>query len=133
YTIIGMQSEMDRRRIEAIGADPRKVTVFGNLKYDAAPSSRSVDRALAMFLDRWDPLWIAASTMPGEEELVLDAFKAVLKSHPNLKLLIAPRHANRFDAVAGIIQSTHLRMTRRTQLPSKGEGPLLPGEGGRRP
>src|SRR5262245_36284895 len=89
YTIIGMQSEMDRQRIEAIGADPRKVTVFGNLKYDLPVSARSLDSALVSSLRNFQPLWIAASTLPGEEELVLDAFAALLASRPNLKLMIA--------------------------------------------
>src|SRR5215510_11371817 len=108
YTIIGMQSEMDRQRIEAIGADPRKVTVLGNLKYDAVASSRSVDATLGTFLEDWNPLWIAASTMPGEDELVLDAYKQLLAGHPNLKLLLAPRHPERCDAVEAIVRARGL-------------------------
>src|SRR5262249_13445046 len=81
YAILGMQSELDRQRIEAIGADPRKVTVLGNLKYDAVASNGRVDNALAAFLDKWHMVWIAASTMPGEDELVLDAFEQVLRRH----------------------------------------------------
>jgi 3-deoxy-D-manno-octulosonic-acid transferase len=116
YTIIGMQSEIDRQRIEAIGANPQKVAVFGNLKYDAAPSGRSVDNALAALLRSWNPLWIAASTMPGEDELVLDAFKQVLTNHPDLKLLIAPRHPDRCDAVAQMIQKGGFCVARRSEL-----------------
>src|SRR5215470_12221401 len=116
YTIIGMQSETDRQRIEAIGADPRKVTVFGNLKYDAAAANGSVENALAAFLQNWNPLWIAASTMPGEDEIVLDALKLVLRNHPDLKLLLAPRHPDRFDAVAELVKKRNLQMVRRTQL-----------------
>jgi len=118
YTIIGMQSETDRQRIEAIGADPRKVTVLGNLKYDAAASSGVVENALGAFLKTWGPLWIAASTMPGEDALVVDAFKQVLRSHPDLKLLIAPRHTDRFDSVAELVKGRNLQMVRRTQLPA---------------
>jgi len=116
YTVIGMQSETDRERIEAIGADPRKVTVLGNLKYDAAASSGVVENTLAGFLNTWQPLWIAASTMPGEDELVLDAFDQVLRRHPDLKLLIAPRHTDRFDSVAELVKGRNLQMVRRTQL-----------------
>src|SRR5262249_8950057 len=103
YSIIGMQSQLDRERIEAIGADPRKVTVLGNLKYDTIASNRGLDPALANYLEQWNPLWMAASTMAGEEELVLDAFQDALKDHPDLKLLIAPRHPDRFDRVAELI------------------------------
>jgi len=116
YTILGMQSELDRQRIEAIGANPGKVTVLGNLKYDSAASSRHVDNTLSEFLTSWDPLWIAASTMPGEDELVLDAFQQVLKSHPHLKLVIAPRHADRFDAVAEIIKARGFEFARRSEV-----------------
>ena len=75
YTIMGMQSETDRQRIEAIGADPQKVTVFGNLKYDVASSAKPLDPGLVTFLDDWQQIWIAASTMPGEEEFVLDSYE----------------------------------------------------------
>src|SRR5262245_31304229 len=116
YTLIGVQSESDRQRIEAIGADPRKVTVLGNLKYDAVGSNGGVENALATFLKDWNPLWIAASTMQGEEEVVLDACDEIRKSHPTLKLLIAPRHAHRFDAVAEMIKARNQQMLRRTQI-----------------
>ncbi|MBI2149964.1 MAG: 3-deoxy-D-manno-octulosonic acid transferase [Acidobacteria bacterium] len=125
YTVIGMQSEMDRRRIEAIGADPEKVTVFGNLKYDAAGASRPVEPTLAGILESWNPVWIAASTMPGEEELVLDAFADLRASHPRLKLVIAPRHAHRFDEVEEIIKRRHVAYARRTRPDAAGDVLLL--------
>jgi len=125
YTVIGMQSEMDRQRIEAIGADPRKVTVLGNLKYDAVVSSRTMDSALAAFLRGWEPLWIAASTMPGEEELVLDAFQELRRDHSSLKLLIAPRHPARFNVVAEIIEKKGFDLVRRTHLAGSGNVFLL--------
>jgi 3-deoxy-D-manno-octulosonic-acid transferase len=125
YSVLGMQSEMDRQRIEAIGADPRKVTVLGNLKYDAVVSVRNVDDELATYLESRRPLWIAASTMPGEEELVLDAFQCVLKTHPELKLLIAPRHADRFELVEEIIKSRGIQYVRRSRLDGRGTVLLL--------
>jgi len=125
YTIIGMQSETDRRRIEAIGADPEKVTVFGNLKYDVIASSRPLDNALAGFLENWKLVWIAASTMPGEEEFVLDAFAELRKTHPDLKLVIAPRHANRFDDVEDSVKRRKVRCVRRTRLEPGGDVLLL--------
>ena len=125
YDIIGMQSEMDRRRIEAIGADPQKVLVFGNLKYDMIGASRPLDSALAGLLGGWKQIWIAASTMPGEEEFVLDAFAELRRSHPDLKLVIAPRHADRFDAVEQIIAGRRLNIVRRTQLPNNSASDVL--------
>src|SRR6185436_19477709 len=47
YTLLGMQTETDRERIESIGADGRKVTVFGNLKYDASHNAKALDPGLS--------------------------------------------------------------------------------------
>jgi 3-deoxy-D-manno-octulosonic-acid transferase len=116
FTMLGMQTEIDRERIESIGADGRKVTVFGNLKYDALDLDRALAPELSERLERLAPLWIAASTMPGEEEQVLDAFAQVRKQHQELTLLIAPRHPERFDAVERLIRSRGLACSRRTQL-----------------
>jgi 3-deoxy-D-manno-octulosonic-acid transferase len=125
YTVIGMQSEMDRERIQAIGADPRKVTVFGNLKYDLPVSARPLDAALAVSLRNLQPLWIAASTLPGEEEMVLDAFAALRSSRPELKLMIAPRHADRFNSVEEIIKRRGFACNRRSHLSRNGSAPVL--------
>src|SRR5947208_6272461 len=122
---MGMQSELDRRRIEAIGADPQKVIVFGNLKYDVIRSSRPLDNALANLLGSWNQVWIAASTMPGEEEFVLDAFAGLQKTHPDLKLVIAPRHADRFDTVEAIVKRRRMTCVRRTRLGADGDILLL--------
>src|SRR5262245_16338192 len=104
YAVIGMQSETDRQRIEAIGADPQKVTVFGKLKYDILTSSRPLDGMLARFLENWTQVWIAASTMPGEDELIADVFVRLRKDYPALKLVIAPRHPHRCDVVEGLLK-----------------------------
>jgi 3-deoxy-D-manno-octulosonic-acid transferase len=125
YTIIGMQSDTDRRRIEAIGADPSKVTVFGNLKYDVVSTSRPVEPLLARVLQCWQQLWIAASTMPGEEELVLDSFVELRKNHGGLKMVIAPRHADRFDAVEAILKQRGLRFIRRSRLNQFSDGDMI--------
>ncbi|HEY2383866.1 MAG TPA: 3-deoxy-D-manno-octulosonic acid transferase [Terriglobia bacterium] len=116
YSIIGMQSELDRERIEAIGADPQKVTVFGNLKYDVAPRSGTVKTELVHLLEGWKKVWIAASTMPGEEEFILDAFRQVRTLHPDLRLVIAPRNPERFDAVDEMLKRSGAEAIRRTEV-----------------
>ena len=116
YAIIGMQSELDGERIRAIGANPEKVTVFGNLKYDVAPRIGAVDAPLSNLFREWKQVWIAASTMPGEEEMVLEAFREISTEHPHLKLVIAPRHPERFDTVESTVNSTGLGVLRRTAL-----------------
>jgi len=116
YTLLGMQTETDRERIESIGADGRKVEVFGNLKYDAVETQHALPPDLSAMLSSLAPLWIAASTMPGEDELILDAFSELRKRHRTLTLLIAPRHPDRFDAVERTIRERGFSCTRRTRL-----------------
>jgi 3-deoxy-D-manno-octulosonic-acid transferase len=116
YAVLGMQSEIDRKRIQSLGANPQRVRIFGNMKFDSKVSSRVLDNKLSTFLGSWKPLWIAASTMPGEDEMVLDAFTSLRKSRPQLKLLIAPRHLDRTDNIAEVAHRLGLKCTRRTQL-----------------
>jgi 3-deoxy-D-manno-octulosonic-acid transferase len=116
YTVLGMQSDLDRRRMEAIGADVNKITVFGNLKYDVAAVHGRLDPTLTTLLKQCPQLWIAASTMPGEDEMVLDAFRELKPSHPLLKLMIAPRHPDRSNMITELIRSRGLDYVRRQML-----------------
>ena len=125
YTMIGMQSETDRVRIEAIGGDPGKVTVLGNLKYDVAAAGRPLDPALAAYLRLRTPVWIAASTMPGEEEFILSAFRELQPKFPSLRLVIAPRHPERFSPVESLVRSRGHSCVRRTALDSDADILLL--------
>jgi 3-deoxy-D-manno-octulosonic-acid transferase len=118
YAVIGMQSETDRSRIESLGARPEKVSVFGNLKYDIALTSPALDNSLAKLLAEWKQIWIAASTMPGEEEFALSAYKELRKNHPHLTLLIAPRHPDRFDTVHEILKRSGFPVIRRSEIGS---------------
>jgi 3-deoxy-D-manno-octulosonic-acid transferase len=116
YTLLGVQSETDRERIESIGADPSKVAVFGNLKYDAFARTPLLEPALSALLRDRQPLWIAASTTPGEEELVLRVFAELRRHHPPLALLLAPRHPERFEGVAKLADSFGFPVIRRSDL-----------------
>jgi 3-deoxy-D-manno-octulosonic-acid transferase len=116
YTLIGMQSETDRARIEAIGAAPEKVAVFGNLKYDVLQTDRPVNSDVGGLLANWKQVWIAASTMPGEEEVVLEAFTHLRRTHPDLNLVLAPRHPERFDTVHALMQRSGFAVLRRTEI-----------------
>ena len=119
YTVLGMQSDIDRGRIEMLGANSEKVAVFGNLKYDALNVSSALEPALASVLTSRQPLWIAASTKPGEEEFVLDAFRELRKQHPDLNLMIAPRHPQRFEEVERIIRGRGYSCRLRSDLQEK--------------
>lgn len=105
---IAAQNEAYAARFRELGARPAVVHVVGNLKYDTAVVADSTpgDAALAhaMGLARDRPLWVAGSTGPGEEAIVLDAHAALVKTHPALQLAIIPRKPERFDEVAELIR-----------------------------
>ena len=123
-----MQSEMDAQRATKLGA--LNVTVSGNLKYDIgdAASGEKVDataqRLNELFALERAPLIVAGSTTEGEDEMVLAAFTqlkklrvagqdSILPYHP--RLLIAPRHPERFAQVAELIAASGFSWTRRSQ------------------
>ncbi len=116
YRVLGMQSEMDAVRIRSIGANPQKVVVFGNIKYDLRATSTALDPALGDALESCQPLLVAASTAVGEEQHVLEAYRSVRTGHPNLKLLIAPRLSQRFDEVEGLLRASEFRFRRRSEI-----------------
>lgn len=109
-----MQSEEDARRIVALGAEPARVRAVGNLKFDFSPPREApVVRALE---EAWRGrrVLIAGSTMPGEEEMVLEAFQALGGDFPELALLLAPRHPERAAEVWRTIESRPMRAARRS-------------------
>lgn len=118
-----MQGDAHAARMLEMGAPPPRVRVMGNLKYDAlrAPETPpALRRALGQDGHEPRPLWVAGSTVEGEEEAVLKAFAAVRASHPDARVLIAPRHPERFAAVADLVARTGLACARRTRLPDAG-------------
>jgi 3-deoxy-D-manno-octulosonic-acid transferase len=113
---IAAQTEADQQRFIALGAHIGDIKVTGNIKFDI---ELSVDVANAAMLRKncfgtLRPIWIAASTHEGEETQVLDAFKCIRVDHPELVLIIAPRHPERFDTVAGQCRAAGWKLARRS-------------------
>jgi len=110
-TAIGAQSEADAQRLRELGA--RAVEVTGNLKFDIAPPPAIRETAQAL-RKLWGerPVFLAASTREGEEELLLEA----LTGRPIDRLLtvIVPRHPQRFDEVAAMLTRRGLTCVRRS-------------------
>ena len=104
-SVIAAQTTDDGRRFEAIGADPARITVSGNIKFDVTPvhSIGQEGEAVRAWLSCQRPVWIAASTHEGEEHLVLDAHKRVLEHKSDCLLIIAPRHPERFKKVQNLV------------------------------
>lgn len=113
------QSEEDARRFDRLGV--RRSVSVGNIKFDApVPTApRALAAALVGAIGS-RPVWLAASTHPGEEELVLDAHERLLGLIPDLLLVIAPRHPERGSEVMS------LAVARRHDCCQRGAG-ALPG------
>lgn len=114
---IGAQSEEDQRRLLILGAPPDRTLLTGNLKYDLHLAAELPAQGLAL-RQGWGaerPVWLAASTREGEEEVILEAFQQVLHKFPQALLVMVPRHPERFDEVARLINGSALSMLRHSQ------------------
>ncbi len=114
---IAAQTREDADRFIRLGASKDRVFVTGNLKFDVSISPESHARAesLRRYFSSSRPIWIAASTRSGEEEMILNAHKAILKNNQDAILILAPRHPERVDEVAEICKKNHLEYVRRTE------------------
>lgn len=134
-TRVAAQTEDDAQRLRKLGA--REVAVTGNLKFDVTPPLEMQARgeALRRLFGQERLIFLAASTRDGEESLVLDAVAAA--NVPGLLTVIVPRHPQRFNEVAGMIERRGLAFIRRSSLleaspspqlsPSRGEGAVGQG------
>ena len=116
FALLMAQTQATAEDLIAIGAPPDRVAVGVNLKTTTAPPP--VDRATVAALRAQigaRPIWLAASTHAGEEEIVLSAYRTLLDRHPDLLLLIAPRHPERGDAVASLIDRGGFASARRSR------------------
>ncbi len=121
----GVQTLADQQRLLALGVQPERVQVTGNLKYDTPePAFKPELAAKLTAFAAGRPILVAGSTMPGEEEQVLDAF-AQLGGGGRALLVLAPRHPERFDGVARLLARRGLRFLRRSALKSVHEVPAV--------
>lgn len=114
-----MQSAIDAERVRALGVSDDRVCVCGNLKYDIQGSPECAPTLTYFFAGDRRPLIIAASTVGGEDEIVIASFLEVRRNKGNPRLLIAPRHPERFDEVAKLLRESNLSFVRRSQLESQ--------------
>ena len=111
---IAARGAEDAERFLGLGADPAKVSIAGNLKFDteAEDDNDGQVQSLRQTLAAGRPVWIAASTHEGEEEQVLDAFNLVREEFVDGLLIIAPRHPERFDKVYDMCRRRGLEAAR---------------------
>jgi 3-deoxy-D-manno-octulosonic-acid transferase len=115
-----MQSETDASRITAIGARPERLRITGNLKLNQNIPIRIPEDKKGLFLSlnlrEGQNIFIAGSTHRGEEEIILAVFRELKKEFPDLILLLAPRHPERFSEVASLLQGMEFNSIRRTEI-----------------
>ncbi len=116
--VVCARTEREALRFRDLGIAADRVFTTGNLKADAAvltsPVSVRQELAHRLALNGNSPLLAAGCTMPGEEELILRAFLSARAACPQARLLVAPRHPERFDQVADTIAATGLACRRRS-------------------
>lgn len=109
------QSEATAIRLRSLGAPADRVVVTGSLKFDVPADQPPSIAAVAVHLEG-HPVLLAASTLKGEEEVLLDTFQQLRGLTPDALLVIAPRHPERFDSVTALAGRTGLRVLRRTAI-----------------
>lgn len=118
--LIAAQNEETAERFRQLGARPETVRATGSLKFDGAQTNRRNPRTLALQqlagLDERHVVLLAGSTQEPEEQYALDVFHRLAPTHPELKLILVPRHPQRFDEVAALLDASGVSWQRRSQL-----------------
>ena len=125
--IIAAQSQPDADRFLELGANPTRTCVMGNIKFDIEPDAAVITKGRAirgeLFGDR--PVWIAASTHEGEEKLVLEVHRELCARHPELLLVLVPRHPERFPSVRELIEKQGFSLVSRTAQRPAGDASVF--------
>ena len=121
-SLLLMQTEKDQQRIREIGAPSERIKVAGNVKFDQPSpsfSSKDLDELThALGLRGDETILIAGSTHSGEDEILLSLLKDLLPSHPDLVMILAPRHLDRLGEVIKILERESIPWTRRSSPPA---------------
>ena len=114
---IAAQTEVDADRFISLGAQHEKVSVVGNLKFDIdiPQSIKEEAEPLRHYFSVNRPVWMAASTHSGEEEIILNAHKRILSEYPDAILILAPRHPERSEKISLLCKRMNFSLVRRTE------------------
>jgi 3-deoxy-D-manno-octulosonic-acid transferase len=120
--LIAAQNAESATRFRSLGAPAERVHATGSLKYDGAQTDRNNPRTIALrelagFADE-DIIFHAGSTQEPEEQIAVEIFRRLSMDYPRLRLVLVPRHPERFDDVARLLYESHLPWSRRTELAS---------------
>lgn len=116
-SLLAVQTEAEAQRFRDLGARSEAVDVTGSIKFDLTIDPQLLQRATEL-RSQWQaqdrPVWIAASTHEGEDEVVLDAHRRLLANHPDALLILVPRHPERFNSVFDLCQHEGFATVRRS-------------------
>ncbi|MES9989443.1 MAG: lipid IV(A) 3-deoxy-D-manno-octulosonic acid transferase [Candidatus Thiodiazotropha endolucinida] len=116
-TVIAPHAEADAERFHTLGAKPDKIEVTGSIKFDVHLPGSLLER-VDVLRREWGgqrPVWIAASTHEGEDELILQAHATVQQHLPEALLVLVPRHPERFERVGHLAEEAGFKLVKRTQ------------------
>jgi 3-deoxy-D-manno-octulosonic-acid transferase len=125
------QSQIDAERLKAIGCQPDRVSVAGNLKFDVRAAEEAEATRLLRTLAAGLRLVVAGSTLEGEEAALLEVWPQLLEADPQLAMVLAPRHPERFGVVGGLLERCGFPWVRRSDWglqPDRAFNLLKPGQ-----
>jgi len=122
------QSQTDAERLLAIGCRPESVTVAGNLKFDVRAAQEADATRILKGISGELRLIVAGSTLESEESALLDAWPQLLAADPQLAMVLAPRHPERFIAVASLLEKSGIPWRKRSDWNKESSQQLLSGE-----
>lgn len=115
-----MQSETDAQRVRYFGAPPERIVIAGNSKFDAEyPQVTAAQRAKLrqdLGIAQQAEVVVAGSTAPGEDEMILDAFWRLRTARETARLVLAPRHPERAEAIGQLVRDHGYEPLRRTEV-----------------
>lgn len=122
-----VQSDLDRSRLQELGAPIDRIHIMNTVKYDSASADHEGATRARRLLESmgWaadDPIIVAGSTWPGEEDAILEIFRHIKSDIPNLRLILIPRHAERRDEVESVIKGKGLAHERRSRMDNETPG-----------
>ena len=119
FDLLAVQNETFGERLRALGAAPDRIVVTGNIKFDRVESDRGNPRTMelrrAFGIEPHEQVFIAGSTQSPEEQYALDAWRELRIEFPRLRLILVPRHKERFHEVAELVRQRSLPLVLRSQ------------------
>jgi 3-deoxy-D-manno-octulosonic-acid transferase len=117
---ISVQTEEYANKLEQLGVDGEKIQITGSIKFDHVETSRQNPKTIHLKelfgIQNHETVLIAGSTQAPEEEYILQTYQALKSEFPDLRLIIVPRHKERFEQVAELINSNLLPLIRRSKI-----------------